>query len=261
MEKTILQPRFKDSQHFKDFWTKGNGKQLLDFSGAEVSFKVFEKFSSYFYDVDEVGDQVVKDVYLTQKFHEASREIENYIRNGVSENDDVPESVKQLFLQTQKIPDWLDYDLIKSGAELCMRSNVDSLISLRDYCLIGGYDYAYLNKPLIATEALKKGAVKRLSETLDFWVNVTRYDALEVHKKGYEFAIKTRLIHSYARVSIKKYYKEWDMENWGEPINSWDMMATYICFSLVFMHSLHKLGNTFSEEEEKGLFHLWKYVG
>jgi hypothetical protein len=261
MEKAILQPRFKDSPHFKDFWTKGNGKQLLEFSGAEVNFEDFEKFSPYFYHVDEIGDQVVKDVYLTKKFHEASREIEQYIRNGVSENDDVPESVQQLFSQTQKIPDWLDYDLIKSGAELCMRSNLDSLISLRDYCLIGGYDYAYLNKPLIATEALKKGAVKRLSETLDFWVNATRYDALEIHKKGYEFAIKTRLIHSYARLSIKKYDKEWDTENWGEPINSWDMMATYIGFSLVFMHSLHKLGNTFSIEEEKGLFHLWKYVG
>jgi hypothetical protein len=261
MEKAILQPRFKDSPHFKDFWTKGNGKQLLEFSGAEVSFEDFEKFSPYFYHVDEIGDQVVKDVYLTKKFHEASREIEQYIRNGVSENDDVPESVQQLFSQTQKIPEWLDYDLIKSGAELCMRSNLDSLISLRDYCLIGGYDYAYLNKPLIATEALKKGAVKRLSETLDFWVNATRYDALEIHKKGYEFAIKTRLIHSYARLSIKKYDKEWDTENWGEPINSWDMMATYIGFSLVFMHSLHKLGNTFSIEEEKGLFHLWKYVG
>jgi hypothetical protein len=261
MEKAILKPRFKDSPHFKDFWTKGNGKQLLEFSGAEVNFEDFEKFSPYFYHVDEIGDQVVKDVYLTKKFHEASREIEQYIRNGVSENDDVPESVKQLFSQTQKIPDWLDYDLIKSGAELCMRSNLDSLISLRDYCLIGGYDYAYLNKPLIATEALKKGAAKRLSETLDFWVNATRYDALEIHKKGYEFAIKTRLIHSYARLSIKKYDKEWDTENWGEPINSWDMMATYIGFSLVFMHSLHKLGNTFSIEEEKGLFHLWKYVG
>ncbi|GAA4150136.1 hypothetical protein GCM10022217_02810 [Chryseobacterium ginsenosidimutans] len=261
MEKAILQPRFRDSSHFKDFWTKGNGQQLLEFSGAEVSFDDFEKFSPYFYHVDEIGDQVVKDVYLTKKFHEASREIEQYIRNGVSENDNIPESVKTLFSQTQKIPDWLDYDLIKSGAELCMRSNLDSLISLRDYCLIGGYDYAYLNKPLIATEALKKGAVKRLSETLDFWVNTTRYDALEIHKKGYEFAIKTRLIHSYARLSIKKHYKDWDTENWGEPINSWDMMATYIGFSLVFMHSLHKLGNTFSVEEEKGLFHLWKYVG
>lgn len=261
MEITTLQPRFKDSAHFKDFWTKGNGKQLLDFTDTNVDFKDFEKFSPYYYHVDEIGDQVVRDVYLTKKFSEASKEIEDYIRNGVSENDNVPESVKRLFQQTQKIPDWLDYDLLKSGAELCMRSNLDSLISLRDYCLIGGYDYAYLNKPLIATEALKKGAVKRLSETLDFWVNATRYNALEIHKKGYEFAIKTRLIHSYARISIKKHYKSWDTENWGEPINSWDMMATYIGFSLVFMHSLHKLGNTFSDAEEKGLFHLWKYVG
>lgn len=261
MEKAILQPRFKDSQHFKDFWIKGNGKQLTDFTGAEVSFRDFEKFASYFYHVDEIGDEVVKDVYLTKKFSEGSKEIEGYIRNGVSENDDVPESVKKLFSQTQHVPEWLDYELLKSGAELCMRSNLDSLISLRDYCLIGGYDYAYLNKPLIATEALKKGAVKRLSETLDFWVNATRYNALEIHAKGYEFAIKTRLIHSYARLSIKKYYKEWDTENWGEPINSWDMMATYIGFSLVFLHSLKKLGNTFSVKEEKGLFHLWKYVG
>ncbi|WP_294219830.1 oxygenase MpaB family protein [uncultured Chryseobacterium sp.] len=261
MERIMLQPRFKDSEHFKDFWTNGNGKQLLEFSGAEVSFRDFEKFVPYYDHVDETGDQVVKDIYFTQNFHQASKEIEGYIRNGISEGDDTPESVRQLFLQVQTIPEWLDYRLIKSGAELCMRCNLDSLISLRDYCLMGGYDYAYLNKPLIATEALKKGAVKRLSETLDFWINVTRYDALKIHQKGYEFAIKTRLIHSYARLSVRKYYKDWDTENWGEPINSWDMMATYIGFSLVFMHSLHKLGNTISEEEEKGLFHLWKYVG
>lgn len=257
----MIHPRFKDAPHFRNFWENGNGKQLIEFSDAKVNFEAFEKYAPFFYHVDEMGDAVVKEVYFTKKFHEASKEIEGYIRNGVSENDDVPESVKKLFTQTQKIPDWLDYSLLKSGAELCMRSNLDSLISLRDYCLIGGYDYAYLNKPLIVTEALKKGAVKRLSETLDFWVNATRYNAMEIHAKGYEFAIKTRLIHSYARLSIKKHYKKWDTENWGEPINSWDMMATYIGFSLVFLHSLQKLGNTFSIEEEQGIFHLWKYVG
>lgn len=261
MEKKIMQPRFKDSPHFKDFWTKANGRQLIEFSGAEVGFADFEKFAPYFYHVDETGDQVVRDIYFTKNFHEASRETEQYIRNGVNESDLVPDSVKKMFLQTQEIPEWLDDNLLRSGAELCMRSNLDALISLRDYCLMGGYDYAYLNKPLIITEALKKGAVKRLSETLDFWVNVTRYDALEIHQKGYEFAVKTRLIHSYARLSIKKHYKQWNTENWGEPINSWDMMATYTGFSLVFLHSLHKLGNTFSNDEEKGLFHLWKYVG
>lgn len=261
MERIIVKPRFKDSPHFKDFWEKGNGKQLIQFSGAEVSFRNFEQFASYYYHVDTVGDEVVKDVYFTKKFQEASKEIEHYMRNGVSETDEVPESVKKLFTQTQQVPDWLDYNLLKSGAELCMRGNIDSLISLRDYCLMGGYDYAYLNKPLIITEALKKGAVKRLSETLDFWVNATRYNALDLHAKGYEFAIKTRLIHSYARLSIKKHYKDWDTETWGEPINSWDMMATYIAFSLIFLHSLKKLGNTYSKAEEQGLFHLWKYVG
>jgi len=261
MKTTNVQPRYKDSPHFKDFWTKGNGKLLIDFSGAEVSLRDFEKFSPYFYHVDETGDQVVKDIYFTKNFREASKEIEEYIRKGISENKNIPESARQMFSQTETVPEWLDYGLLKSGAELCMRANLDSLISLRDYCLMGGYDFAYLNKPLIITEALKKGAVKRLSETLDFWVNVTRYNALELHHKGYEFAIKTRLIHSYARLSIRKHYQNWDTENWGEPINSWDMMATYIGFSLVFLHSLHKLGNTFSLEEEKGLFHLWKYVG
>lgn len=261
MKRTVLQPRFKDFPHFKDFWTKGNGKQLIEFSGAEVSFRDFNQFAPYYYHVDEIGDQVVNDVYFAKSFHEATREIESCIRNGISDTDDLPESVKKLFAQTQKVPGWLDRDLLKSGAELCMRGSLDSLISLRDYCLIGGYDYAYLNKPLIATEALKKGAVKRLSETLDFWVNATRHNALEIHAKGYEFAIKTRLIHSYARLSIRKSYKDWDMENWGEPINSWDMMATYIGFSLVFLHGLKKLGNTFSDKEEKGVFHLWKYVG
>ena len=261
MEKPILQPKFKDAPHFKNFWESGNGKQLIEFSGANVSFKDFDQFSHFFYDFDQIGDQVVKDIYLTQSYPEASRQIETYIRTGIFENHDIPESVKILFGQTQSVPDWVDFNLIKSGAELCMRCNVDSLISLRDYCLIGGYDYAYLNKPLIVTEALKKGAVKRLSETLDFWVNVTRTDSLLTHKKGYEFAIKTRLIHSYARLSIKKNYKNWDTKNWGEPINSWDMMATYIGFSLVFLYSLNKLGNTYSEQEEKGLFHLWKYVG
>ncbi len=257
----MIHPRFKDAPHFKNFWEHGNGKQLIEFSGAEISFKDFEKFSSFFYHIDEAGDEVVKDVYFTKKFQEASKEIEGYIRNGIPETDSVPESVKKLFTQTQNVPEWLDYGLLNSGAELCMRSNLDSLISLRDYCLIGGYDYSYLNKPLIVTEALKKGAVKRLSETLDFWVNATRYNAMEIHAKGYEFAIKTRLIHSYARLSIKKHYKEWDTENWGAPINSWDMMATYIGFSLIFLHSLQKLGNTFSKEEEQGIFHLWKYVG
>ena len=126
---------------------------------------------------------------------------------------------------------------------------------------MGGYDFAYLNKPLIFTGALKKGAVKRLKDTLEFWIHVTRQNALQTNSEAYQLILRTRLMHSYARLSIQNKVKNWDEETCGKPINSWDMIATYTGFSLVFMQGLKKLGIKISDEEEKGVFHLWKYVG
>ena len=161
----------------------------------------------------------------------------------------------------QEIPDWYDENLANTGARFCMRTGMNALIILRDFTLMGGYDYAYLGKPLIFTEALKKGAVKRLKDTLEFWVNVTRENALKPNSEAYQLIVRTRLMHSYARLKIKEKNKNWDFKNWGEPINSWDMIATYAGFSLIFMQGLKKIGFQISDQEEKGLFHLWKYIG
>lgn len=254
-------PIYKDCPHFKEFWAKGNGKKLIDWAEAKVSFENFGKNAVQFYKVDDIGDEVIREVYFKKSFAVATREIEGYCRNGIAAEDKIPESVKNLFLHTQKIPDWVNYNVMEAGAELCRRVGIDALISLRDYSLMGGYDYAHLNKPLIATGLLKKGALKRLKDTLEFWITVTREDALQLHGKGYESCIKIRMIHSYARLSIKKHQPDWDVENWGEPINQWDMMATYNGFSLIILHSLKMLGHEISEKEEAGIFLLWKYVG
>lgn len=161
----------------------------------------------------------------------------------------------------QEIPDWYDENLANIGARFCMRTGKNALIVLRDFTLMGGYDFAYLNKPLIFTGGLKKGAVKRLKDTLEFWVKVTRENAIKPNSEAYQLIVRTRLMHSYARLKIKEKAENWDFENWGEPINSWDMISTYTGFSLVFMQGLKKLGIIISEEEEKGMFHLWKYIG
>lgn len=256
-----IEPKFKDSEHFKTFWAKGNGKQLLDWSGWKPTFENFEKFAHLYYQVDELGDNAVNDTYLKLPYNEASASVQQFSKNKISESDDAPESVKKLFLQMQEVPAWFDENLANIGARLCLRSGTNALIILRDFVLMGGYDYAYLNKPLIFTGALKKGAVKRLKDTLEFWVHVTREDALKVNSEAYQLIVRTRLMHSYARLTIKKKIVNWDYENWGEPINSWDMIATYTGFSLVFMQGLKKLGVKITEEEEQGVFHLWKYIG
>ena len=256
-----MTPKFHNDTHFKNFWEKGNGKELLDWVGLQPNPLVFQNYAPLYHQVDVLGDEVVKETYLKLKYKEASALIQKYSAQPIAGNDEEPESLKKFFLQLQEIPAWYDETLANLGARFCMRTGVNALMILRDFTLMGGYDFAYLNKPLILTEALKKGAVKRLKGTLEFWINVTRENALTLNSEAYQLIIRTRLMHSYARLKIKEKTKDWDIENWGEPINSWDMIATYTGFSLVFMQGLKKVGILISAEEEKGLFHLWKYIG
>lgn len=255
------EPRFHNAPHFKNFWEKGNGKELLDWADVTPDLGNFEKYASLYHEVDNLSDDLVKETYLKLPYPEASALIKKYSTSKISENADEPESLKRFFLQMQEVPNWFNEDLGNSGARLCMKSGTNALIILRDFVLMGGYDYAYLNKPLIFTGALKKGAVKRLKDTLEFWVHVTREDALKVNSEAYQLITRTRLMHSYARLKIKEKGKNWDYEIWGEPINFWDMIATYTGFSLVLMQGLKKLGVKISEKEEAGVFHLWKYIG
>ena len=254
-------PKYQNSRHFRSFWDEGNGKELINWSGWNPSFANFEKYAHLYYQIDKLGDEVVKETYLKLPYHEASEIVVKFSKNKLSENSNTPESLKDMFLQMQEIPNWFDENLANAGARFCMRTGTNALIILRDFTLMGGYDFAYLNKPLIFTGALKKGAVKRLKDTLEFWVHVTRENALKTNSEAYQLIVRTRLMHSYARLSIKKKFENWDDENWGEPINQWDMIATYTGFSLVTMQGLKKLGIKITQEEEKGVFHLWKYIG
>jgi len=255
------EPQFHNAPHFKNFWEKGNGKNLVDWADFDPDIGNFEKHAPLYHQVDDLGDEAVKETYLKMPYPQAYALVKQYSSSKISENDHAPESLKKLFLQMQQFPDWFDEDLANAGARFCMRSGTNALIILRDFVLMGGYDYAYLNKPLIFTGALKKGAVKRLKDTLEFWIHVTREDALKVNSEAYQLIVRTRLMHSYARLKIKEKGENWDYGKWGEPINSWDMIATYTGFSLVLMQGLRKLGVNISDKEEKGVFHLWEYIG
>ncbi len=255
------QPQFYQSPHFQSFWTTGNGRYLLEWSGAKPDIAKFDRYSHLYHEVDALGDAAVQETYLKLPYHEASALVEKYSASPVSADEVAPENLKKLFLQMQEVPGWFNADLANAGARFCMRTGTNGLIILRDFTLMGGYDFAFLNKPLVFTGALKRGAVKRLKDTLEFWVNVTRENALRTNSQAYRLIVRTRLLHSYARLKIRQKSEDWDYANWGTPINMWDMVATYTGFSLVFMQGLRKLGIRISEEEEKGVFHLWKYIG
>ncbi|MFH6959298.1 oxygenase MpaB family protein [Flavobacterium aquidurense] len=248
-------------QHIKTFWEKGNGNQLIIWSGAIINTDNPDYYQTMKAEYDVLGDRAAKEIFADKNFQQAYSYLQQLSQTAITKDDVLPESIKELMLQMQEVPLWLDKSLIAAGSDLSMRSGTNALICLRDYSLMGGYDYAYLNKALVYTGALKKGAAKRITDTLDFWTQVTRSNALEINHDGYQYAFRTRMIHSFSRIMIKEKHPAWDKETWGEPINFADMVATSIGFSLIFLHGLHQLGLTISEKEELGVFHLWKYIG
>jgi hypothetical protein len=247
------------SPGFSIYWETGNGKGLA--KRLTRTFPEKEEIGQFIprlFETDSLADQVIREVYQKHGFKQADQWIVQLLDG--QKVADVPDSLNQLVTEITTKPTWLNEELLEQGAILCRRSGPLGLMVLRNYCLMGGYESSAINKPLIFTGALKKGAAKRLTETTEFWIKIIGQNAITQPNNGLKECLKVRLIHAYARVSILE-AGEWKSENWGEPLNQWDMLATNLGFSIIYLDGLRKLGLKIREEEIRGLFHFWKYVG
>lgn len=249
----------QNNHSFSSYWkpTKDN---LLPKLLPDVSLKESEQLIPLYFQVDELGDTVAKEYFNNKPFGEAIGNLHRDFSIYPSNKQHLSQATQQLFEQLTDIPDWVDFDNINLAATYCNRCGTSALSVLRNYCLMGGYESSAINKPLIFTEALKKGAVKRLSDTVDFWMHVTTIDGLKPKQAGVYSILTTRLIHSYSRIQIEK-ATDWKSELWGRPINLWDMLATNLGFSIAFMDGLSKLKLSPTNEELNAVLHLWKYAG
>lgn len=248
------------SPGFLHYWTEGHGPILLKKLPSVPTREQIDAEAPKLLEFDALGDEVVRDVYQAMGFKEGGQLMDKVLRQGINAAPDAPTSLKTMMTVAEATPDWVDWDKIELGAQFCRRSGSWGLIVLRNYCLMGGYESSAINKPLIATGALKKGAAKRMAETVEFWVNATGAGAMRPNAAGYRAAIKVRLMHAYARVAVRE-SGLWDSHTWGEPINQWDMVATNLGFSLAYLDGLRSLGFRPDDAEVEGLLHFWKYTG
>lgn len=236
------------------FWNKGNGKSFLDWANHVPSISADLQYENYFLEHDQKTDFIVSNYLRDKSFHSVMRDLSE--ENGL---ENLPENFKNLVDEVTAIPEWLDQNLLHSGVELSQRAGLNGLLILRNFSLLGGYYFSNLTKPLVVTGALEKGATNRLYNTLQFWSDVSR-SGESGNMERIQGCLKIRLIHAASRNLILEKKSDWDMQKLGYPINIADMIATNIAFTLYFLYGLEKLGFQFSEKEEAGIFHLWKYV-
>ncbi|MFU1859482.1 oxygenase MpaB family protein [Sphingobacterium sp. NGMCC 1.201703] len=252
--------RYKiNASSFSYYWTKGIGAKLLDKLPNKPNLADADQYIPLLYQYDEACDRLVEHLHLKIGFAKGQQLIRDYLQGKAI--DSVYDKLISDFMNTFPIePQWLDWKKIQQGIALSQRSGLTGLIVLRDYCLMGGYESSAINKPLIFTGALKKGAVKRLTETVTFWVDITADQALRKGGMGIEAILLTRCIHSFARLNILK-HGDWRTDKWGIPLNTWDMLATNLGFSLVYLVGLKQMKFNLLEIEINGIMHLWKYIG
>lgn len=242
---------------FSSYWKEGEGDFLRSLLSKDIDLKMAEKLVPLFNQVDEVGDSVAVEYLFDHSLHEGLERLLQDLKSPLKAT--ASDAFIAFYEQFNTVPEWVEFPVIEAGAQFSNRGGTASLSVLRNYSLMGGYESSALIKPLIFSGALKKGAVKRLASTVDFWINVTSLDALKIGGKGWESCVRTRMIHSYSRLMILK-HSSWKSEDYGMPLNYWDMQATYLGFSIVFIDGLCKFGFVPTIEESTGTLHLWNYV-
>jgi len=248
----------KHSNAFSSYWDENS--YLTSKLSKNIDLNEANNYVSLYYQVDDLGDAIATEYLLKYGFSEGIGKLHHIIASYPNNLETYSENTQKFLKQIFTIPEWLHKDLLLAGSDFCNRTGTSGLATLRNYCLMGGYESSAINKPLIFTEALKKGAVKRLSDTVAFWVNATTKNGLQPKKDGFYSVITTRLIHSFSRMMIEK-NPNWKPDLWGRPLNTWDMLATNLGFSIAFIDGLKKLNYHPTQKEIDGTLHLWKYVG
>lgn len=157
-------------------------------------------------------------------------------------------------------PFWVDRASATRGGAVLLRHGLLSGLVLAFKSLAIGYCSPAGNKPLAFSARLTADVSRRLGETARFVEAVCLPQGIERHGDGFAAALRVRLMHARVRLGLRA-APGWQRDDWGEPINQYDMVGTILMFSLVLIDGLREMGATVTADEEADVLHLWRTVG
>ncbi len=185
---------------------------------------------------------------------------ETALERGIEAVADAPQPLRVFFATLDQRPDWVDEEMLERGAEVCRLCGDVASWVLRDGALMGGYQSPGLNRVLVLTGALEKGASKRLAETSQWWLACTESGGLARFGEGFKTTVRVRLIHALVRRHLAA-REDWNPQVEGVPINQMGMAATQLAFSAVFLTGVRSMGMAVSRRDGRAVTHLMRYAG
>jgi hypothetical protein len=187
-------------------------------------------------------------------------QFEQALEHGIDTVPDAPDLLREFFGLYDRVPDWVDENLLEHGAQIGrMCGNIGAYV-LRDGALMGGYQAPGFNRVLVMTGALSKGPAKRLAETSEWWLACTEPRALSRFGEGFKITMRVRLIHALVRRHIAS-TSDWDVASQGIPINQLDMAATQLAFGPAYLMGARTMGMILTRNDSRAIMHLIRYAG
>ncbi|MHA7833624.1 MAG: oxygenase MpaB family protein [Algiphilus sp.] len=207
---------------------------------------------------DPLADAVV-DWMHSVGMREGWRVFQRALDEGLDAIEDPPEALAELLRHCEQWPAWVEPETMARGARVVHELGMTSHYVLRDVALMGGYQAAAINPPLILTGALDGGTARRIAETMQWVVDATASGGLERFAPGFKSTLHVRVLHALIRQRLSR-RADWDTAELGLPINQTDMAATFLGFSVVQLFAVRFMGVPLNRRDARAVMHLWKAI-
>lgn len=186
--------------------------------------------------------------------------LETACMKGLDAVPDAPPELVAFIQSMEKVPDWLDRELVEEGA----RHGRVAMATITPMAIRGAFIATFLNKysglPMALTGALSsETSVQRVKETASFFTTATLPGALTRYGQGFRAAAMVRLMHSMVRANILMRSAKWDVSTHGIPIPQIDQMPAGTMPSFITAFKVVRAGRDTFTRREQGIVEFCRY--
>lgn len=211
---------------------------------------------------DPVAERFVAETYHGELGARRARDlVERAQQVGIDNVPDAPESMRALFEEFERLPDWVDPDLVERGAAVWRRWGY-SLGAVGNAGTMDTYTEGWLAMPLSLSGGYAgERALHRYLETTRWWLEVCRPGAiLTPGSAARAISLHVRIMHVSVRARVSS-HPEWDSARWGLPISQSAMLLTLLGGSVAPGLGLTLLGHVTTPREIDAVLHFNRYLG
>jgi hypothetical protein len=209
------------------------------------------------------GDELMDAVVLAFRrigMSRGRRLLDQALDDGIASVTDPPPELVDLFAQLDNPPDWFDPDVWERGRRLAINASLSGRLVTFSNDWMLTFVGSEVSSATGQTGRFLNQTWKRLLESVTWFTDVTRPEAIDRHSPVFKDIVRVRLMHAQARVGLRETWGDEHFARHGSPISNSMTMAGAVSFALLAPLLDHGYGRRISVEDLDAVMSYWSYI-